>query len=119
METNEFNGSYNQKAKEWAERMRSGKNFAHTYLEKPAMYGKLPDLKNKTVLCIGCGSGEECAHLLSLGAKKVVGIDLSKELIAIAKASYPNIEFFTMDMAKLKFPDSLLIWSILAWLCTT
>ena len=96
--------------------MRSGKNFAHTYLEKPAMYGKLPDLKNKTVLCIGCGSGEECAHLLSLGAKKVVGIDLSKELIAIAKASYPNIEFFTMDMAKLKFPDSSfdLVYSSLA-----
>jgi SAM-dependent methyltransferase len=98
--------SYNQKAKEWAERMRSGKNFAHTYLEKPAMYGKLPDLKNKMVLCIGCGSGEECAHLLSLGAKKVVGIDLSKELIAIAKKSYPDAEFFAMDMAKMKFPDS-------------
>ena len=25
--------AFDQKAQEWAERMRSGKNFAHTYLE--------------------------------------------------------------------------------------
>ncbi len=97
---------YDKKAKEWAERLRSGKNLAHTYLEKPAMYGKLPDLKNKNILCIGCGSGEECEHILGLGAEKVVGIDLSKELIAIAKKSYPNVEFRAMDMRKIDFPKN-------------
>lgn len=98
--------SYNTKAEEWTKRIRSGKNYAHSHLEKPAMYGKILNFKNKTVLCIGCGSGEECAHLMSLGAKKIIGIDLSRELIAIAKKSYPNIEFLVMDMAKLKFPNS-------------
>ena len=86
--------------------MRLGKNFAHMYLEKPAMYKKLPNLKNKTVLCIGCGSGEECEHLLSLKPKRIIGIDLSKELIAIARESYPDIEFRVMDMTKMKFPKS-------------
>ena len=65
--------------------MRSGKNIAHKFLEKPAMYKKLPDLKDKSILCIGCGTGEECEHLKSLGAKRVVGIDISKGLIDFAK----------------------------------
>jgi SAM-dependent methyltransferase len=100
------NKSYNEKAIEWAERMRSGSNHAHSYLEKPAMYAKLPRLKGKAVLCLGCGSGEECEHLLKCGAKKVVGIDTSKKLIAIAKESYPDIEFRVEDMRKMKFPHA-------------
>jgi ubiquinone/menaquinone biosynthesis C-methylase UbiE len=100
------NPSYDEKAIEWAERMRSGNNHAHNYLEKPAMYAKLPPLKGKTVLCIGCGSGEECEHLLKCGARKVVGIDASKKLIAIAKESYPDIDFRVEDMQKMKFPHA-------------
>ncbi|RJQ32825.1 class I SAM-dependent methyltransferase, partial [Candidatus Parcubacteria bacterium] len=97
--------SYDERALKWAEEMRSGKNIAHKFLEKPAMYKKLPDLKGKTVLCIGCGTGEECERLKSLGAKKVVGIDVSKGLIDFAKKSYPDLEFHVMDMEKLAFAD--------------
>jgi len=98
--------AYNKYAKKWAQKMQSGGDSAHKYLEKPAMYKKLPDLKNKSVLCIGCGSGEECNHIKSLGAKKVVGIDISKELINQAKKNYPDIEFHVMDIEKLNFPKS-------------
>jgi len=98
--------SYNNYADKWAQKMQSGGDSAHKYLEKPAMYKKLPDLKNKSVLCVGCGSGEECNHIKSLGAKKVVGIDISKELINQAKKNYPDIEFYVMDIEKLNFPKS-------------
>lgn len=100
------NTSYDEKALEWARRMRSGKNHMHRYLEKPAMYAKLPHLKGKTVLCIGCGSGEECEHLVKRGAKRALGIDTSKQLIAIAKESYPDIEFRVEDMRTMKFPSA-------------
>ena len=98
--------SYDDYALKWAKKIRSGKNLAHKYLEKPAMYKKLPKLKGKTVLCIGCGTGEECKHLKSLGAKQVVGIDISKGLIDLAKKSYPDLEFHKMDMEKLNFAKS-------------
>ena len=98
--------SYNRYVKKWAKKLRSGKNTAHEYLEKPAMYKKLPNLSGKSVLCVGCGTGEECDYLLKQGAKKVVGIDISKGLIDYAKKSYPKIEFHVMDMEKLKFSDS-------------
>lgn len=97
--------SYNNYAKKWAERLRGGKNIAHKYLEKPAMYGKLPNLANKSVLCIGCGTGEECDYISKQGAKKVVGIDISDGLIEFAQKSYPKINFYVMDMEKIDFPD--------------
>ena len=43
-----------------------------------------------------------CTHK-SLGAKRVIGIDISKERINFVKKSYPDLEFYTMDMEKLDF----------------
>ncbi len=98
--------SYNDYAHKWAKKMRTGNNIANEYLENPAMYQKLPNLKDKDVLCIGCGTGEECQHIKSLGAKRVVGIDLSEKLIDCARQAYPDLEFQVMDMEKLIFPDA-------------
>ncbi|EKD23642.1 MAG: methyltransferase type 11 [uncultured bacterium] len=97
--------SYSNYAEQWAEYMRAGKNIAHEYLEKPAMCKKLPNLHGSTVLCVGCGTGEECEHLRSLGAYRVIGIDISSGLIELAKKSYPDCEFMVMDMEHLDLPD--------------
>lgn len=98
--------SYSNYAKQWAARMRSGENTAHEYLEKPAMYKRLPDLTGKSVLAVGCGTGEECEHLKSLGASKVVGIDVSEGLIEYAKKSYSDIEFHVMDMENIELDQT-------------
>ncbi len=94
---------YEDFASEWAQRMRDGKNIVHEYLIKPALFDAIGDIKDKIVLCVGCGSGEECQKMLELGAKKVVGIDLSPALIDIAKKSYPEIDFFVADMEEMEF----------------
>src|SRR5579872_5335203 len=89
--------AYNKFAEKWANSKRDGSSIFHLYLEKPAMYGKLPDLTDKTMLCIGCGSGEEVEHIVSLGAKRVVGVDISEGLVTIAKKTYPQFEFHVID----------------------
>jgi len=43
----------------------------------------LGDVHNKTVLDLGCGSGEEVVPLVQRGAQ-VIGIDISPDLIAVA-----------------------------------
>lgn len=96
--------AYNKDAATWADAKRDSRSIFHTYLEKPAMYSKLPPLEDKIVLCIGCGSGEEVEYLYSQGAKKVIGIDISEGLIEIAKKTYPDYEFHIRDMEKLDFP---------------
>ncbi|MBU1245959.1 MAG: class I SAM-dependent methyltransferase [Nanoarchaeota archaeon] len=93
---------YNKNFKEWLNK----KGLAHSHLEKPAMYSLLGNVRGKTILCLGCGAGEECAYIKSLGAKKVIGVDISKGLIKLAKRNFPDIEFKVMDMEKLKFAKS-------------
>jgi SAM-dependent methyltransferase len=97
--------SYDQSAEDWAKRQRHGTNMAHQYLEKPAMYGKLPNLGGLSVLALGCGSGEECDYLKKRGAGRVVGVDMSRGLIEQAKYAFPDIEFEVMDIEKIKFPE--------------
>ncbi|TCL57326.1 methyltransferase family protein [Kineothrix alysoides] len=40
-----------------------------------------PDLKDKTVLDLGCGYGWHCKYAVERGAKQVLGIDLSEKMI--------------------------------------
>ncbi len=94
---------YNDYAREWTERLRDGKNIVHTYVEKPALLKKIGSVAGKKILCIGCGSGDECNELKNLGASEVVGVDLSPEFIKIAKESFPALEFHQMDMENLSF----------------
>jgi len=49
----------------------------------------LGDVRGKTVLDLGCGSGETVISLLHRGAR-VIGIDISPELIAIAQRRLSN-----------------------------
>lgn len=72
-------------------------NFTHAYIEKPAMYALLPNLEGKMVLCIGCGTGEECLELKARGAD-VTGFDNSRASIEYAKQHIEGITFEAADM---------------------
>jgi len=78
----------------------------HSYYEKPAIRAELPSLNGLEVISIGCGSGLDARWLADNGAKSVVGIDISKGLLDIAKANNPDLEFHEMDMEQLDFPDA-------------
>lgn len=98
---------YDENAQNYAAQVRDKKESVyHSYYEKPAMYKLLPNIENKEVLSIGCGSGEDSSYLKEQGAKRSVGIDLSKGLIEIAKESHKECEFEVMDMERLNFSDS-------------
>lgn len=97
---------YNQNARNYADHTKTDKGSFHFGLEKPAMYAELPDLGGKIVLSLGCGAGHDSAELKKRGAAHSVGIDISEELIKIAKAEHPECEFHVMDMEKLVFSDS-------------
>ena len=64
-------------------------------------------LKNKKILMLGCGTGEESKLLETFGAnpEQLTGIDLSEKSIEIAKNTYKNVEFIVADMNKLPFEN--------------
>jgi ubiquinone/menaquinone biosynthesis C-methylase UbiE len=64
------------------------------------------------ILDMGSGPGNFAKYILSKNFQ-VQGIDLSKEMIKIAREKVPNVKFQLMDMRNLKFPtnsfDGLLV----------
>ncbi len=98
--------TYGEYAQKWADRQRSGENMAHEYLEKPAMMAALPDLSDKKILCLGCGTGEECQRLKGQGAVDITGIDKESELIKLAQETYQDVTFATMPMENIDFPEN-------------
>jgi ubiquinone/menaquinone biosynthesis C-methylase UbiE len=98
---------YDEHAADYTQHVRNpNDSIYHSMYEKPAMYALVPDLMGLSVISLGCGSGEDCNHLNQLGAKRMVGVDISSGLIDIAKTSYPACDFQVMDMEHLDFPDS-------------
>lgn len=61
--------------------------------------------KGKTVLDLACGEGHSCRTLKQRGASKVVGVDISLEMIRLARqqeAAQPlGIEYICQDVLKL------------------
>lgn len=96
---------YNENANKYSGHLKTDEGVFHFGLEKPAMHSLVPDIKGKKVVSIGCGSGEDAAHLKKLGADKVVGVDISEKMIAVAKQNYSDCEFHVMNMEELQFPD--------------
>ncbi len=60
----------------------------------------------KFALDIGCGSSTRFIDLLSEEGFHVEGIDVSKEMIALAKQSRPDITFHLQDICTWDFPRS-------------
>lgn len=106
--------SYNSGAEKYNSVQPS--SFYHKYVEKPAMFSLLPDLKDRKVLCIGVGTGHEANDLASKGAE-VTGIDISEGMIAQAKNNFPEINFMVKDMNNLDFADGSfnIVYSSLAF----
>ena len=97
---------YDKFAKERQEQLKKGEKRPHRFIEKPMMRELLPDLSNKKVLMLGCGTGEENILLREFGATNIIGIDLSEESIRLAKESYPDCEFIVGDMHALPFSNN-------------
>ncbi len=54
---------------------------------------------------IGCGCGHTTSYLRHCGVKKLVGIDLSNEMIEQARRLNPELNFEVANMLELKEPD--------------
>ena len=95
---------YNKHAEMYHKKILSKDNIWHKYIEKPAMISLFKnEIKNKSVLDLGCGSGPFVKKLFSLGAKKIKGIDLSDELIKIAIRENPQAKFVVGDAKKTSY----------------
>ncbi len=80
----------------------------HKPIDRVLLSHLAAETQGKGLLCdIGCGPGEIAAYLHALGAP-VAGIDISPEMIALARQLSPGIDFRVGDMFQLDLPDACL-----------
>ncbi len=90
-------------------KIRDNKANANNIFEIPALFSMLPDLHDKRVLDLGCGFGEHCMQFVEGGAKKVVGIDISAKMLAVAAEENSNskITYINMPMEDISEIDGI------------
>jgi ubiquinone/menaquinone biosynthesis C-methylase UbiE len=97
---------YNAHAKYYAEQ-------AERYIPKDQIDDFVQLLQNGSkILDAGCGSGRDSRVLQNKGMK-VTGVDLSEELLKIARSNNRDISFINADLRALPFPDQSFegVWS--------
>lgn len=78
---------------------------SNAYLERPATLSLLPDVGGSAVLDAGCGAGHLAAELRDRGAT-VVGLDVSRAMLAYARDRAPEADFVRADLGRdLPFDD--------------
>ena len=105
--------TYNKTARAYAEQFfgeLDGKPLDRILLERFAK--EAHDLG--TVVDLGCGSGQTTSYLFNCGIEDILGVDISKEMVAVAGENCPEIEFETGNMLDLRFEDNS-IGAILAF----
>ena len=62
------------------QKLRQNKGLtANDLIETPQLFELIGDVKDKEILDLGCGAGNNDRKLIEKGAKSVLGIDLSKK----------------------------------------
>jgi len=82
------------------------------------LFYSIDEVKDKTVLDAGCGTGIFSIIFANAGASKVTGIDISQGSLNTAqglkeKFNLNNAEFIQQDMLKLPYPDATfdIVWA--------
>jgi len=90
---NEVRKTYDRIAKKYHEGRKVGwKMVYNEFNEMPATLSFLKNVKGKKILDLGCGTGIYTKILKKRGAK-VYGVDISPEMIEIAKREVKGVEF--------------------------
>ncbi len=95
--------SYDDIAEEYCEKtIKNGdRELQEKMLDKTISY--LP--KGARIIDLGCGDGRDTDHLKRKGFD-VVGIDLSRSMVNLARKKYPDRTFLHGDMRDTIFPDN-------------
>lgn len=94
----EIQAYFDRRAPEWDARMLRCQSKIDAILDAAGV------VAGKTVLDVACGTGVLFEDYLSRGAERVVGVDLSPEMVRIARRKFPqsHIEVWCADIEEVQ-----------------
>src|SRR5262245_43952333 len=68
----------------------------------------LPDVGGRRVLDLGCGAGQLARYLATIGAAEVIGIDVSDQMLALARSewAHPRVTYIRRAIEEVSFPPA-------------
>jgi len=72
--------------------------------ERDRLFAMMGDVSGKRVLDVGCGTGRMIENLKKFGAK-TVGLDVSKEMLRVARKKFLSTELVLGEVENLPFED--------------
>ncbi|MCP4116279.1 MAG: class I SAM-dependent methyltransferase [Desulfobacteraceae bacterium] len=93
--------AYDNNAAKYADKFMS---FA-PYGEKIRRFRDRYVKENSTLLDLGCGPGNNAAILSRMEGVRITGLDLSREMVRLAKAHVPEGDFRVTDLRELDFKE--------------
>jgi SAM-dependent methyltransferase len=82
--------------------MRRKKGGSNQAIEIPAMRALIGDVAGARVLDLGCGGGRLTAELARRGARSVVGVDLSRRMLDVARTAAGGLPGVTLRRAAIE-----------------
>jgi ubiquinone/menaquinone biosynthesis C-methylase UbiE len=84
----------------------SGITF-NDFVEQPAFKSIIANLTDKSVLDLGCGTGHFSMYCVENGASKVIGVDISRNMIEQAEIYNKNekIDYMCVPIEELNLPN--------------
>lgn len=78
-------GSWEENATNWSEAIDEGRDVINDSFGMPFFVAKLPALAGLHVLDLGCGEGRSSRAIAKAKGGKIIGVDISKEMIHLAR----------------------------------
>jgi len=93
--------AYDKNAARYSEKFM---NFS-SYAEKIQRFRNQYVKENSTLLDLGCGPGNNALVFAGMDNIRIIGIDLSREMVKLAKANVPGGQFHVKDIRELDFKE--------------
>lgn len=107
-DSDEIANAYNLHGRDYHASRQNGGRLFNEFLDMPATLSLIPEqLKGYKILDAGCDSGIYSRILAGRGAE-VIGVDISKTMIEIAKEekqAHENIEYVVGDISDTNLPN--------------
>jgi SAM-dependent methyltransferase len=92
---------WNRAAADWRTQVGDIGDHNRFFNSDPVLWRFLGDVRDKVVLDAGSGTGYLTNQLAERGAR-AIGVDLSEEMVGIARATYPGVDYRVDSVSELR-----------------
>lgn len=95
---------YDKTARNYADKFMD--ELRHKHLDRILLKSFASENSDRAkIIDLGCGPGQTTKYLYDCGQTDILGVDISPQMVTVAKNINPHLHFDIADILRLKYPD--------------